>query len=103
MSTPILSLGMWVSLPIEVRNRIRVLFDVPRSQATEVDDGRLVSDGTTHKDFEAITIEKMQKYLNDTSDDFHKLFDKVVAKINDIMLAPMSPSALVDNNDVLTS
>ena len=73
----------WVSLPNEVRYKIRDVFNIPRSGSTIVNDGRIETDGTTYKDFEALTVEKMQKYLSDESTDFHKLFDKVVAKVND--------------------
>jgi len=74
---------MWVLLPNEVRYRIRAIFNIPKSGATEVNDGRVVSDGTTYEDLKLLTTEKMQKYLVDDSSDFHKLFDKVVAKVND--------------------
>jgi len=77
-------MAMWTSLSNEQRNRIRVLFKIPRSRNTEVNDGHIVSDGTTPEDFKALTIEKMQVYLNDTSStDFHKLFDRVIAKVQD--------------------
>ena len=74
---------MWVSLPNEVRYRIRAIFNIPKSGATDVNDGRVVSDGTTYEDLKLLTTEKMQEYLKDDSTDFYKLFDKVVAKVND--------------------
>ena len=88
---PIISLHMWVSLPNEVRHRIRALFSIPRSSNTVVNDGRIETDGTTNEDFKHLTIDKMQKYLNDTSSDFHKLFDMVVAKVVDEIQAPKNP------------
>jgi hypothetical protein len=81
--TPILATHTWVSLPNEVRYRIRALFEIPKSGFSEVSDGVILSDGVTQTDFKALTIDKMQVYLNDNSVDFHKLFDKVVAKVND--------------------
>ncbi len=80
---PILSLSTWVSLPNEVRSRIRVLFNIPRSSHTVVDDGKITTDGTTAKDFAALTVGKMQAYLVSEVSDFHKLFDLVVARVND--------------------
>jgi hypothetical protein len=80
---PILSLHTWVSLPNEVRYRIRAIFNIPRSSNTVVNDGVIETDGTTNEDFKALTVYKMQEYLDDTSTDFHKLFDKVVARVND--------------------
>lgn len=79
----IISLSMWVSLPNEVRYRIRGLFNIPRSSNTIVSDGRIESDGTTNEDMKQLTVEKMQEYLDSSSTDFHKLFDEVVARVND--------------------
>jgi len=99
---PILSTFMWVSLPNEVRRRIRVVFDIPKTGFTEVSDGVILSDGVTQSDFKSLTIEKMQKYLSDESVDFHKLFDKVVAKINDEIIGkiiePVKPTDWVVNS-----
>lgn len=72
---------MWVSLPNDVRFKIRSLFNIPQSGNVIVNDGRIETDGVTTKDFEHLTISKMQSYLLDDSTDFHKLFDKVVAKV----------------------
>lgn len=80
---PILSMHMWTSLSSEQRARIRALFSIPRSQSTEVHDGKIVTDGTTPQDFQALTVEKMQTYLKSEVSDFHALFDLVVARIQD--------------------
>lgn len=79
----IISLHSWVSLPTEVRYKIRALFGIPRSSNTQVNDGVIESDGTTTEDFKHLTVEKMQEYLDDKSDDFYKLFDMVVSRVND--------------------
>ena len=99
---PILSMGMWTSLSNEVRYRVRVAFNIPRSSTVEVNDGVVVSDGTTPEDFKALTIEKMQTYLSDTSNDFHKLFDKVVAKINEDMLGKKQETVSVSSDAPIT-
>lgn len=83
MTNPILSTHTWVSLSSEQRNRIRKIFNIPRSGSTEVRDGEIITDGTTTADFQHLTIEKMQEYLKDTSTDFHKLFDSVLARVQD--------------------
>jgi hypothetical protein len=85
--TPIISIHTWLSLSDEVRYRIRSIFLIPRSSNTVVSDGKLETDGTTNEDFKHLTVEKMQTYLNDTSTDFYKLFDKVIDKVKD-ELAP---------------
>lgn len=78
---PILSIHTWVSLPGDIREKIRELFSISRSSHVQVNDGRIETDGTTPQDFQSLTIEKMQAYLNSTETDFLKLFDDVVEKI----------------------
>ena len=92
-------MGMWVSLPNDVRRKIHSLFSIPWSSATEVNDGQIVSDGTTHEDLKILTIEKMQKYLNEASTDFHKLFDMLVAKVNDEIKNPRKEEVVVSSTD----
>lgn len=83
---PSLSNYVWVSLSNEQRNRIRSIFLIPRSSHTVVNDGRIESDGTTYEDLKHLTIEKMQVYLKEESTDFHKLFDMIIARINDELI-----------------
>lgn len=80
---PILNLHTWVSLPNDVRHRIRVLFNIPRSGSVFVNDGVIETDGTTPQDFKVLTITRMQEYLKSEIDDFNKLFDLLVARIVD--------------------
>ena len=77
----ILNIYHWVNLPLEVRFRIRNLFNLPRSSNTVVNDGKLETDGTTVEDFKHLTEEKMQKFLHSDITDFHKLFDLTVAQV----------------------
>lgn len=85
---PLISMQAWCSLSNEVRSRFRSVFNIPRSRSTEVNDGVIISDGTTYDDLKNLTVEKMQKYLNDELIDFHKLFDKTLAKITDELINP---------------
>lgn len=78
MNQPILSLHTWVSLPTDVRMRVRNLFDIPRSSNVMVNDGRLDTDGTTPEDFKSLTIDKMQLFTGEKSDDFHMLFNRTL-------------------------
>jgi hypothetical protein len=91
----------WVSLPNEVRYKIRALFNIPMSGSTMVNDGRIETDGTTYKDFESLTVEKMQTYLNEVSTDFHKLFDKVVARVNDELQGKVSNDVVVSTDEAV--
>ncbi len=79
---PILNLHTWVSLPADIRNKIRVEFKIPRSGNVIVADNKIETDGTTHEDFKTLTTEKMQSFLNSKETDFHKLFDSVVLKMS---------------------
>lgn len=83
MTKVILNIHHWVSLPSEVRSRIRNLFRIPCSSSTVVSDNKLETDGTTPKDFEELTLEKMQKFTKDNSVDFYKLFDLTVSKVKE--------------------
>ena len=89
---PIMNIGVWVSLPNEVRIKIRSVFNIPRSGNVSVLDGKIETDGTTFEDFQHLTIEKMQEYTGEKHSDFYKLFDKVLAKINE----EMNPIGKVD-------
>lgn len=78
---PVLNLHTWVSLPTDVRHKIRATFKIPRSSNVFVNDGKIETDGTTHEDMKTLTVEKMQRYIPSEETDFNKLFDLVVAKI----------------------
>lgn len=80
---PLLSLHTWVSLPNEVRQRIRNHFQIPQSSHVMVSDGVLETDGTTPEDFKHLSISKMQEYTGNESTDFHVQFGLVVDKINE--------------------
>jgi len=83
MNNHILSMHTWISLSNEQRIRIRAIFNIPRSAHVQVNDGVIETDGTTPEDFKALSVEKMKAYLSSDSDDFHKLFDMVIAKVQE--------------------
>ncbi len=94
MYQPLLNLHTWVSLPNEVRYKIRTLFNIPCSGNVVVNDGRIETDGTSTEDFKALTIEKMQEYLKTDLADFNKLFDMVVVKIKEPVVISQASTAL---------
>lgn len=95
----ILSMHTWVSLTAEQRNRIRALFSIPRSSHVVVNDGRMETDGTTVADFEHLTVEKMKDYLKSDSDDFHRLLDGVVARIQDEIEGKPAAEGIITTNE----
>lgn len=79
----------WLKLPLPTRMKLVEIFNIPQSEGSKVEQLAgttvMISDGYTVKDLEVITVEKMQQYLDFPSelDDFAKLFDTVVAKIEE--------------------
>jgi hypothetical protein len=73
----------WLALPMLTRVEMRKIFGIPRSSHTLVDGNVVKSDGTTHDDLKAITLEKLQVFLNADPEqaDFVKLFNATVLKI----------------------
>lgn len=82
----------WLALPMLIRVEMRKVFNIPRSSHTLVEGNIVKSDGTTYEDLKAITIEKLQVFLNTDPEqtDFVKLFNGVVAKIAETQL-PKEP------------
>lgn len=100
---PILNIHTWVSLPAEVRHKIRAIFNIPRSSNVVVDDGQLSTDGTTPEDFRVLTVEKMREYLQSDLDDFHKLFELVLTKVKDEIKNPKIAVETTSTSSVIPS
>lgn len=81
---PQLTKPQWCALPIEVRNKLREIFKINRSEGCEIVSDKLMSDGTSHIDLQAINVASMQTYLNSEETDFAKLFDEVLSLVNPV-------------------
>lgn len=79
--SPNLSVPQWLTLSNEVRSKIREIFNISKSKGTHLVGNILESDGCTHEDLKAITIEKMQEYLKVPDTDFFDLFNRVVDSV----------------------
>lgn len=91
----------WLKLPMEVRVKLREIFNIPKSEGARVVNNTVESDGHTFRDLQALTVEKMQSYLDSKGDDFVKLFDEVLAKV-DAELHPATPEfAVIDHKQLL--
>lgn len=92
----------WISLPREVRLKLIEIFDIPRSSDTEVENNTVITDGYTHRDLATITVEKMQAYLLDTTEeDYFKLFHRVLGEIQIILdaeEAKKNPPIVINTN-----
>lgn len=77
----------WLGLDQELREKLKNVFDINRSEGMKVVNNRLVSDGCSQGDLIAgITIGKMIEYLDDTSfgmntDNSEKIFDELFERI----------------------
>ncbi len=78
-----LSVHEWLKLPMDIRQKLRENFNIPKSQGVLVEDNEVKSDGTTYKDLGSITVEKMQTHLEREDSDFVSLFNEVVARLED--------------------
>lgn len=73
-----------MSVPADVRERLRNTFNLSRSGCTEVVDNQLITDGTTHKDLEVLTKERLLQFckinmvLANDEENIFSLFEKVV-------------------------
>lgn len=88
---PQLSVPDWVSLPQDIRTKLKNQFQIPRSGGSEVQTfstgNRIVSDGHTHQDLKAISLEKLQEFVGSNSQDFYGLFQQAIDKLN-IVVGP---------------
>lgn len=87
----------------ETREALRATFGIPRTGKTEtiVDAtgvGRCISDGTTYKDLEVLTFEKLLTYLGESTgdDNIHSLFNKAVVKIESPMIVLEDPKEPIE-------
>ncbi len=78
----------YVILKKETRDALHSIFGISRSGSTEtITDttgmGRIVSDGTTYKDLEILTFDRLLTFLGESTpeDNVHSLFTKVVQRL----------------------
>ncbi len=84
---PQINVPDWVALPFETRQKLVKQFGVPKSGGSEVQNlstgNRIVSDGHTHQDLKAITVEKLQEFTGSLSTDFYDLFSQAISKLTE--------------------
>jgi hypothetical protein len=76
-----LTVPQWLELDRDMRTRFVEIFDIKKSGYTEVEDGRVVTDGHWGSDLMAITVEKMQEYTGLKDENFIDLINAVIIKI----------------------
>lgn len=83
MLTPELSVQQWLMLTHEMRRKLVLLFNIPRSTGSYVENNVVKSDGHTHDDLKSINVASMQSFLGSDEIDFYKLFDMVLGKVEE--------------------
>lgn len=76
----------WVELPVELRQKLRVVYNIPKSEQTVVRSGVksdvLVSDGVTQADLMAFNLSALQASLGVSKGDFDELFAQALDLVN---------------------
>ncbi len=70
---------IWMLQPLEIRNHLIRVFDIPRTGAAEIRDDYVVSDGYNYEDLAAVTGEAMATYVG-SEETFSRLWELTVAK-----------------------
>lgn len=71
----------WLELPIEIRGKLREIFNIPKSTGAQILNKTVVSDGFTHQDLSVVTVEAMQAFLRSDVDDFWKLMEMTLKRV----------------------
>ena len=83
-----LSTHDWLELSQEVRSKLVKIFNIPRSSTGHVEyhgSGAVqTSDGYTHEDLKAISVEAMQNYTLIDTNDFGVLFEGTLSKLSGV-------------------
>ena len=94
----------WLSLPMDVRQRLREIFGIQKSEGARVIDNKVESDGTTYADLSVITVEKMREYLElpeCSNHEFPALYDLTIEKIKEELNPVVQEIPPVDSKQIL--
>ena len=85
-----LAYQVWIGLSKETRVELARIFELKPTGESVVHVGEIIggniagvakSDGFTAQDLQALTVEKLQQYLDTTDTNFYEMFNAVVADI----------------------
>jgi hypothetical protein len=78
----LLSYPVWLALDIQTKLKLATMFDIPRRGTVQTINGfGMIQDGFEHSDLARITRESMQEKGIPFHDDFYKMFDLLIKKV----------------------
>ena len=75
----------WVTLPQEVRTKLREVFSINRSQPTEVKNNMVISDGSNETDLSVVTLEALQGFVGSQEASWEALWVKALDKVDRLL------------------
>lgn len=73
----------WLKLHPEVRNRIAIRLQIPRSEPVHIHGDRVVSDGHNSQDLASVTLEALQAVSKSKLANFDRVFDILVKQVEE--------------------
>lgn len=91
-----LSPNQWLQIPMEIRAKLREIFNIPRSKGNILEGNVIKSDGHTFEDLAVITVEGMQRFTGSDNTDFMSLFNVTVNQIEDLIEPSVAQEPEID-------
>ena len=78
-----LTIPQWLELPQEIKQKLILLFAIPRSSGESTVNNTVISDGHTHEDLAHITVDKMRVFLGieNEKDGFWELMEMTLKRV----------------------
>lgn len=79
----------FMALPRDVRDRLRLIFNIPRTGIIEVVDKTVITDGTTNENMKVVTHEKLKEYIGSDEESYAKAWEIAVSKAEGELIEPI--------------
>lgn len=77
----------WMSLSKETRNKLAVIFSVPKTGVVEVINDTVLTDGHNNTDLEVITLDNLKAYTGQLKGTFSELWEMAIIKASETATA----------------
>lgn len=78
-----ITVALWMEASKDIREKMRVIFQIPKSSFVWVDGQVVKSDGVTQKDLEALTDEKLLEFAGIPGNSYD-MFQECIRKLSEI-------------------